>query len=218
MLIGPDMGSPHDLTYEDLLGAGEPIVPDEPEEDDPVVLMYTGGTTGLPKGVLLDQRAELLTRTPPICTRRRCSTPRRWAAEAFRGGWYHTGDAGYVDHEGFVHLVDRVKDMIVTGGEHVYSTEVEDALASHPAVEPAAVIGIPAEESGEAVHAVVVVKADLSVDVEELIAHARERIAGYKVPKSIDLRHDPLPLSGAMKVLKRELREPFWKGHDRGVG
>jgi acyl-CoA synthetase (AMP-forming)/AMP-acid ligase II len=111
-----------------------------------------------------------------------------------------------------------VKDMIVTGGENVYSTEVEDALSSHPAVEQAAVIGIPSERWGEAVHAIVVLKEGVEATVDELIAHARERIAGYKVPKSIDLRREPLPLSGAMKVLKRELRAPFWQGHDRGVG
>jgi acyl-CoA synthetase (AMP-forming)/AMP-acid ligase II len=108
--------------------------------------------------------------------------------------------------------------MIVTGGENVYSTEVEDALASHPAVEQAAVIGIPHEEWGEAVHAIVVLKGEITVSVDELIAHARERIAGYKLPKSIDFRTEPLPLSGAMKVLKRELRAPFWQDRDRNVG
>jgi long-chain acyl-CoA synthetase len=139
-------------------------------------------------------------------------------AEAFRDGWYHTGDAGHIDAEGFVYLVDRVKDMIVTGGENVYSSEVEDAIGSHPGVEQVAVIGIPSEEWGEAVHAIVVRAEGSSVEAEELIAHARVHIAGYKVPKSIDFRDDPLPLSGAMKVLKRELRAPYWEGQDRGIG
>src|SRR5690606_20924857 len=102
--------------------------------------------------------------------------------EAFRGGWYHTGDAGYIDGEGYVHLVDRVKDMIVTGGENVYSSEVEDAIGSHPGVDQVAVIGIPSEKWGEAVHAIVVRVEGSTVDADELIAHAREHIAGYKVP------------------------------------
>lgn len=106
----------------------------------------------------------------------------------------------------------------MTGGENVYSSEVEDALGSHPAVEQVAVIGIPSEEWGEAVHAIVVRTEGSTVGAEELIAHARGHIAGYKVPKSIDFRDEPLPLSGAMKVLKRELRAPFWEGHDRSVG
>jgi long-chain acyl-CoA synthetase len=391
VLIGPDLGSPHDLTYEELLAAGEPTIPAEPEEDDPVVLMYTGGTTGLPKGVLLDQRAEILNlyhvimavgihddltylhQTPmfhaasmggvlgipasgarsvfvplfdpervldvieehqvdwtvmvptmigmvlrhpsfrperlaslkkltygaspmpeallqrllelypdlelsqgygmteasavltfltaedhrrggdvlrsagravpgvllsvqdedgqelphgttgEICAKAGNFMREYWnrpeeTAEAFRGGWYHTGDAGYIDEHGFVHLVDRVKDMIVTGGENVYSSEVEDAISTHPAVDQVAVIGIPSEQWGEAVHAIVVPKAGEEVDPDELIAHARERIAGYKVPKSVELRDEPLPLSGAMKVLKRELRAPYWEGQDRSIG
>jgi acyl-CoA synthetase (AMP-forming)/AMP-acid ligase II len=137
--------------------------------------------------------------------------------EAFRGGWYHSGDAGYLDEDGYLYLVDRVKDMIVTGGENVYSTEVENALASHAAVLQVAVIGIPSPQWGEAVHAIVVLKDGLTATAEELISHAREWIAGYKVPKSIEFRIEPLPLSGAMKVLKKDLREPYWEGHDRKV-
>ena len=103
--------------------------------------------------------------------------------EVFRDGWYHTGDAGYLDADGYLFLVDRVKDMIVTGGENVYSTEVENALASHPAVAQVAVIGIPSDEWGEAVHAIVVLARRSDATEEELIAHVRESIAGYKVPK-----------------------------------
>ncbi|MHB1548308.1 MAG: AMP-binding protein, partial [Acidimicrobiales bacterium] len=136
---------------------------------------------------------------------------------AFRGGWYHTGDVGYVDADGYVYLVDRVKDMIVTGGENVYSAEVENAVASHPAVAQVAVIGIPSERWGEEVLAIVVAKPGVSVTEDEVKAWARERIAGYKVPKRVELRAEPLPLSGAMKVLKRELRAPYWEGKERAV-
>ncbi len=138
-------------------------------------------------------------------------------ADAFRGGWYHSGDAGYLDGDGYLFLVDRVKDMIVTGGENVYSVEVENAIASHPAVAQVAVIGIPSDTWGEAVHAIVVLVPDVSATEAELIDHAREWIAGYKVPKSVEFRTEPLPLSGAMKVLKRELREPYWTGRERSV-
>jgi long-chain acyl-CoA synthetase len=125
-------------------------------------------------------------------------------------GWYRTGDLGYQDNEAFVFLVDRAKDMIVTGGENVYSTEVEDVLYRHPAVLEAAVFGVPDPRWGEAVHAVVVPRSP--VNEAELIAHCRESIADYKVPKAVELRTEPLPKSGAGKVLKRELREPYWSG------
>ena len=390
VLIG-DGDVPHDLGYEALLAAASPVMPAEPEETDPVVLMYTGGTTGLPKGVLIEHRAEILNlyhgamtipnlrvetylmQTPmfhaasmlgilgsisyggrvvfipmfnpegvlqlmeehqvtdtlmvptmlglcmasegyrpermrslktlvygaspmPAATLARvqadlpdldlvqgygmtegCSTatlllaedhvpgsprlasvgkpafgiqvsiqdeegkilPRGeigevclkggnlmreyWnkpdaTAEVFRGGWYHTGDAGYKDDDGYIFLVDRVKDMIVTGGENVYSAEVESAISTHPEVAQVAVIGIPDTKWGEAVHAVVVRNAGGSVSAEAIIAHARDSIAGYKVPKSVEFRDEPLPLSGAMKVLKRDLRAPYWEGHDKGIG
>jgi len=139
-------------------------------------------------------------------------------AAVFVDGWYRTGDAGRLDDEGYLFLVDRTKDMIVTGGENVYSSEVENAISTHPAVLQVAVIGIPSERWGEQVHAVVVPRAGANVTEAEVIAHARGSIAGYKVPKSVEIRADPLPLSGAMKVLKRELREPFWRDHQRSVG
>ncbi|MGI8754446.1 MAG: AMP-binding protein [Acidimicrobiales bacterium] len=381
---------PHDLAYEDLLADAKPVVPDEPEEDDIAVLMYTGGTTGLPKGVVVDQRAEMLnlyhvgmtidfdpnsvylhqtpmfhvasmagimgvpsfggvtvcqplfdpagamaliethavTQTMMVPTmiamvlNHREFRPERLAslkmltygaspmpsalldkllglypdllinqgygmtesssvltfldaeahrtggarlrsagravpgvvlsiqdpegqvqargvtgevcaiggnfmreywnnpdatADAFRGGWYHTGDAGYLDEEGFLFLVDRVKDMIITGGENVYSSEVESAISRIEGVEQVAVIGIPHETWGEQVHAVVVLRSGAEVSEEDIKAGARERIAGYKVPKSVEFRTEPLPLSGAMKVLKRDLRAPYWEGQERGV-
>jgi long-chain acyl-CoA synthetase len=136
-------------------------------------------------------------------------------AAALAGGWYHTGDLGYMDDAAYLYLVDRVKDMIITGGENVYSTEVEEVLYRHGAVVEAAVFGIPDPRWGEAVHAVVVVGAEVTED--ELIQHCRAAIAGYKVPKRIEFRSEPLPKSGAGKVLKRELRQPFWKDEELKV-
>ncbi len=136
-------------------------------------------------------------------------------AEVLRDGWYRSGDMGYMDEEGFVFLVDRAKDMIVSGGENVYCTEVEEALYKHPAVLEAAVFGIPDEAWGEAVHAVVVPRTDVTPG--ELIEFCRGQIAGYKLPKSITLSAEELPKSGPGKILKRELREPFWEGRDRKV-
>ena len=382
---------PHDVRYEDLVAAGSPELPPEPAEEDPVILMYTGGTTGLPKGVLLDQRAEMLNlyhaamqwrfdedlvflhQTPmfhaasmggilgipganatstfvplfdpgavmdvierdrvtmtvmvptmigmllahpefrperlaslrvltygaspmpeavlrrvldlfpdldvfqgygmtessalltslgpdehrrggprlqsagrallgvtlsiqdldgnpvpsgesgEVCARGGNFMREYWrqpdaTTEAFQGGWYHTGDAGYLDEHGYLFLVDRVKDMIVTGGENVYSIEVENAIGTHPGVAQVAVIGIPSDEWGEAVHAIVVSKPGVTLTEDEIKEHARQTIAGFKVPKSVEFRTEPLPLSGAMKVLKRDLRQPFWSGHERQVG
>ncbi|MCA1711087.1 MAG: AMP-binding protein [Actinobacteria bacterium] len=386
VLLG-DGDVPHDFSYEDLLASGEEVVPAEPDEDDAAILMYTGGTTGLPKGVLLTQRSMMLTKyhiqmtfaapedevylaqvpmfhaasmgailgvnggrlvtvpffDPPavlaameehqatnsimvptmiamtfahpsyspekmaslqrltygaspmprpvldrlrrelpqvglfqgygmtesaalvscllpedheredklasagrpvagtvvsiqdalgkelptgevgeVCVRGGQFMTEYWrrpdeTAAAFANGWYHSGDAGYLDADGYLFLVDRTKDMIVTGGENVYSTEVEQALASHPAIAQAAVIGVPDDVWGEAVHAVVVLKPDASATEAELIEHCRPLIAGYKVPKAVELRSEPLPLSGAMKVLKRELRAPYWADRSRSV-
>jgi len=384
VLIG-DGDVPHDMTYEDLIGDGFPVVPDEPEETDPCVLMYTGGTTGLSKGALLEQRAEMLNlyhigltlglgewrvylhQTPmfhaasvggvmgmpasggtsvfvpifepgavldaieehqvnwtmmvptmlamvmnhpdfrpermaalqdlvygaspmpaalldrvmatfpelklwqgygmtecssvltfltnedhqrggailrsagrpamgvnisvqddhghpvaagttgEVCARGGNFMREYWhrpeqTEAAFRGGWYRTGDAGYLDDKGYLYLVDRINDMIVTGGENVYSIEVENALSTHPAVAQVAVIGIPHDVWGEQVHAIVVLRPDAEATEVELKEHARMSIAGYKVPKSIEFRTDPIPLSGALKPLKRELRKPYWEG------
>ncbi len=390
VLLG-DGDVPCDLRYEELIGGAEPAVPPEPEEEDPVVLMYTGGTTGLPKGVLVTQRAEILNcyhaamalrrfgsgevsliqtpifhaasmvsllaitgaggvqvlipmfdpagvidlierhgvtltmmvptmiammvnhpdfaperirslqsltygaspmpavlldqllamfpdlelnqgygmtesssvltflgpehhrpgdpklrsvgrpvpgvelsiqneegellargETGEVCAKGGNLMTEYWKKpeatdEAFLDGWYHTGDAGYLDDDGFLFLVDRVKDMIITGGENVYSVEVENAIASHPDVAQVAVIGIPNELWGEQVHAVVVRSAGAAVTESEIIEHARVSIAGYKVPKSVEFRDEPLPLSGAMKVLKRALRDPYWKDRESSI-
>ena len=137
--------------------------------------------------------------------------------KTLRGGWLHTGDGGYMDEDGFVYVVDRMKDMIVSGGENVYSAEVEQALYRHPAVAECAVIGVPDATWGEAVHAVVRLKPGAEATGEALIAHCHALIAGYKAPRSVTFRAEPLPLSGAGKILKTELRKPFWEGRDRAV-
>jgi acyl-CoA synthetase (AMP-forming)/AMP-acid ligase II len=137
-------------------------------------------------------------------------------ALAIRDGWMHTGDGAWMDEDGFIFIADRLKDMIVSGGENVYSGEVENALARHPAVAACAVIGIPDERWGETVHAVVVTRAGAELAVEDVIAHCKTLIAGYKCPRSVAFV-DQLPLSGAGKVLKAALREPFWRGRARRV-
>ena len=136
---------------------------------------------------------------------------------ALQNGWVFTGDAGYLDDNGDLFIVDRVKDMVVTGGENVFTTEVENAVISHPAVQDVAVIGVPHPEWGEAVHAIVITHPGQAVSEDELLAHCRELIAGYKLPKGITFRDEPLPLSGAGKVLKTELRKPYWEGFERQV-
>ena len=382
VLIG-DGDLPHDVRYHQLIETGEAVIPPEPEETDPVVLMYTGGTTGLAKGALLDQRAEMLNfyhiglsvdfddsrvylhQTPmfhaasmggiagipatggtsvfvplfepgqvldaieqhrvdwtvmvptmiallmkhpefrpdrlaslrdlvygaspmpaalldrvmstfpdinlwqgygmtecssiltmltpadhrkggdvlrsagrpvvgievsvrrtdntvaatgedgEICARGGNFMREYWrrpeqTTAAFREGWYRTGDAGHLDSAGYLYLVDRVKDMIITGGENVYSIEVENAISTHPSVEQVAVIGIPHEVWGEQVHAIVVLRPGATATEADIQDHARTTIAGFKVPKSVEFRTEPIPLSGALKPLKRELRQPYW--------
>jgi long-chain acyl-CoA synthetase len=137
--------------------------------------------------------------------------------KALRNGWLHTGDGGYMDEDGFVYVVDRMKDMIVSGGENVYSAEVEQALYQHAAVAECAVIGVPDAKWGEAVHAIVRLKPGMEASAEALIAYCHQLIAGYKAPRAVTFRAEPLPLSGAGKILKTELRRPFWEGRDRAV-
>ncbi|HLT15942.1 MAG TPA: long-chain-fatty-acid--CoA ligase [Acidimicrobiales bacterium] len=143
------------------------------------------------------------------------NNPEATAAALTEDGWFKTGDAGYIE-DGYVFLHDRVKDMIVSGGENVYPAEVENALMKHPAVADVAVIGVPDERWGEAVKAIVVRAEGTDPTPEELIAFAREHIAGFKVPKSIDFA-DVLPRNPSGKLLKRELRAPYWEGRDRNV-
>ena len=136
--------------------------------------------------------------------------------EAIRDGWLHTGDAACLDADGYVYIQDRVKDMIVSGGENVYPAEVENALCGHPAIAEVAVIGVPDPKWGEAVKAMVVLKTGASLDVDDVLNHARTHIAGYKLPKSIEVIA-ALPRNASGKVLRRQLREPYWRGRERQV-
>ncbi len=138
-------------------------------------------------------------------------------ADTVRNGWLHTGDAAFQDADGYIFIYDRVKDMIVSGGENVYPAEVENAIFGHPQVADVAVIGVPDERWGEAVKAIVVAKPGETVDPASVIAWAKERIAGYKVPKSVDVI-EAIPRNPSGKILRRELRKPYWEGHERMVG
>lgn len=138
-------------------------------------------------------------------------------AKTLRNGWIHTGDAGHVDSDGYVYIVDRTKDMIISGGENVYSAETESALSLHPDVAECAVIGVPDDKWGERVHAIVRLKPGAPENADALIQFCKTRIAGYKCPSTVTFRTDPLPLSAAGKVLKRDLRAPYWKDRDRAV-
>jgi long-chain acyl-CoA synthetase len=158
-----------------------------------------------------------------VWTRSRRNMPGYWnnpaatAAALTSDGWFKTGDAGYTDAEGYLYLHDRVKDMIVSGGENVYPAEVENALMKHPAVADVAVIGVPDERWGEAVKAVVVAAPGCSPTTAELIDFSREHLGGFKVPKSVDFA-TALPRNPSGKLLKRELREPYWAGVERRIG
>lgn len=138
-------------------------------------------------------------------------------AETLRGGWLHTGDVGTFDERGYLYLLDRVKDMIVSGGNNVYPREVEEVLITHPEVAQVVVVGIPDDYWGEAVHAVVVREASSQLAAAELIQYAGQHMAGYKKPKSIDFV-EALPTSGYGKVLRREIRDQYWAGQARMVG
>ena len=139
------------------------------------------------------------------------------AATITADGWLRTGDVGYFDADGYLYIHDRVKDMIISGGENIYPAEVENVLAKHPSVGDVAVIGIPSEVWGESPFAVVVPARGAEVDVGALLAFARQHLAKYKVPVGVDLRAT-LPRTPTGKLLKRELRAPYWQGRSRGVG
>jgi len=138
------------------------------------------------------------------------------SAQAPQDGWFHTGDAGYLDEDGYLFICDRIKDVIISGGENIYPAEVEDALYAHPNVADVAVIGVPDDHWGEAAKAIVVVRPDTSLGEEELISFARARIARFKAPRSVDFVQ-VLPRNTSGKILKRELREPYWEGRDSKV-
>jgi acyl-CoA synthetase (AMP-forming)/AMP-acid ligase II len=186
-----------------LLSAGRPLVGTEvrvvDEDDNPV----PNGTIG-----------EILARGPQLM-RGYWNLPDE-SAETLRGGWMHTGDAGVLDDEGYIYVQDRVKDMIVSGGENVYPRVVEDVLFQHPAVADAAVIGVPDEQWGETVKAIVVLRAEATATEEEIIDFCRGKLGGYERPHSVDFVRE-LPRNPSGKVLKRELREPYWAGRKRRV-
>jgi long-chain acyl-CoA synthetase len=138
-------------------------------------------------------------------------------AQAFRDGWFRTGDVGHQDADGFFYILDRLKDMIVTGGENVYSGEVEAVIYEHPAVLEAAVFGIPDPKWGELVAACVVLKPGKALSGDELIDHCRGSLANYKVPRRVEFSDTELPKSGTGKILKRALRERFWDHQERSV-
>jgi long-chain acyl-CoA synthetase len=142
--------------------------------------------------------------------------PEETAKTITEDGWLKTGDAGYLDAEGFLFLTDRVKDMIVSGGENVYPAEVENALASFPGIAEVAVIGVPSERWGETVKAVVVLKPGFAAEATAIIAHAKTSLAGYKCPTSVDFI-EVLPRNPTGKVLKKDLREPYWVGQARRI-
>jgi acyl-CoA synthetase (AMP-forming)/AMP-acid ligase II len=195
----------HDLVNEQKLrSCGTPL---------PLIELRVTGDDGreLPDGDI----GEFHVRSPALFVGYR-NQPEATAA-ALKDGWYHTGDAGFRDKDGLLYIVDRVKDMIVSGGENIYSSEVEQALAKHPAVAMSAVVGAPDPRWGEKVVAVVVLRQGAKAAAEELGQHCRTLIAGYKVPKEIVFA-EALPISATGKVLKRVLRDEFWKGHGRAVG
>jgi long-chain acyl-CoA synthetase len=138
-------------------------------------------------------------------------------AEALRGGFFHTGDIGRQDKDGYFYIVDRAKEMIVSGGENVYSGEVEAAIYEIPEVKEAAVFGIPDEKWGELVAAAVVLRRGTDLSAEELKQYCKTRIASYKVPRHIEFMTEELPKSGSGKILKRVLREKYWAGQSRRV-
>ncbi|MDF2495264.1 long-chain-fatty-acid--CoA ligase [Sphingomonas sp.] len=149
-------------------------------------------------------------------TRGYWNKPEESAKALIGDGWLRTGDAGILDEHGYLFIQDRIKDMIITGAENVYPAEVESAIYGHPAVADVAVIGVPDPKWGEAVKAIVVLKPGADCDPAAIITHARERIAGFKCPKSVDFI-EALPRNPSGKILRRTLREPFWAGHERRV-
>lgn len=186
-----------------LLSAGRPVVGTEirvvDEEDRPV----PNGTIG-----------EIIARGPQLM-RGYWNLPDE-SAQALRGGWMHTGDAGIMDDEGYIYIQDRVKDMIVSGGENVYPRVVEDVLFQHPAIADAAVIGVPDPQWGETVKAIVVLKEGQTATEEEIIEFCRGKLGGFERPRSVDFVA-ALPRNPSGKVLKKELREPYWAGQSRRV-
>jgi long-chain acyl-CoA synthetase len=194
-------GSPRDTKR--LESAGKPAYPGE-------VMVADENGNEVPRG----QVGEIVSRSDRNM-RGYWKMPKE-TAETIKDGWLHTGDLGRMDEDGFLFIVDRKKDMIISGGENIYSQEVEDVLYSHPAVLYAAVIGVPDEKWGEAVKAVLVLKRGMAATEKEITDFCKENLAGYKKPKSIEFR-DNLPMTGSGKIQKNLIREPYWKGCDKKV-
>lgn len=186
-----------------LLSAGRPLLGTEVRIVDPT-------DNSVPNGVI----GEVITRGPQMM-RGYWNQPEA-SATALAGGWMHTGDAGVLDDEGYLYIQDRIKDMIVSGGENVYPRVVEEVLYQHPAVAEAAVIGVPDERWGEAVKAIVVLRPGMTATAEEIMEFCRGKVGGFERPRSVDFL-EALPRTPSGKVLKRVLREPYWAGQQRRV-
>jgi long-chain acyl-CoA synthetase len=203
--LGPEDHDPDGPRAHLLRSAGKPY----PWVEMKIIDM-DGGAECAPRSV-----GEVWTRSPQNMLGY-WNKPEETAKTIDADGWLHTGDAGYVDEEGYLFLTDRVKDMIVSGGENVYPAEVENALASHPAIGDVAVIGVPHDRWGETVKAVVVLRPGIVATAPELMAFAKERLASYKCPTSVDFV-DLLPRNPTGKILKKDLREPYWAGRERRI-
>jgi acyl-CoA synthetase (AMP-forming)/AMP-acid ligase II len=202
-ILTPEWHSEKGFETGRMMSAGQPL---------PMVEIRIVDTNDQP--VAPGTRGEIVARGP-VVMQGYWNKPEQ-TADALRGGWMHTGDAGYMDEDGFLYVVDRIKDMIVTGGENVYSAEVEEAVLQLPQVVQCAVIGVPDEDWGERVHASVVIQDGTELELDELMAHCKTLIANYKIPRSFEVR-DELPLSPAGKLLKYKLREEHWGDRDRKV-
>jgi acyl-CoA synthetase (AMP-forming)/AMP-acid ligase II len=190
---------------ERLVSAGQPI--DEME----VRVVDPGTLEDVPAG----EHGEIWLRTPQLM-KGFLGKPEETAAVVTADGWFRTGDMGRQDAAGFVYVEDRLKDMIISGGENIYSPEIERVLAEHPAVMEVAIIGVPDDRWGEAVKAVVSLTPGTQATEDELIAYCREHLAHFKSPRSVDIV-DALPRNPTGKILKRELRAPYWEDRDRSV-
>ena len=195
--LGPDYHTTDGPRVGKMRSAGEPIYTFDVRIADPNGREVPRGETG-----------EIIARGPNVM-QGYWNNPAE-TAKTLRGGWLHTGDSGFMDADGFVTVTDRIKDMIVTGGENVYSLEVENVIYRYPGVDACAVIGIPSENWGEAVHAIVVPVKNAEIAPDHLIAFCRNHLAGYKVPKSVEIREMPLPLTPSGKVRKTDLRAGYW--------
>ena len=195
----------HDLEREDKLKAcGRPL---------PLIALRIVDEAG--QDVADGQPGELWVRSPSLASG-------YWkkpdvTADVFQQGWYKSGDIAIRDEEGLYYIHDRLKDMIVSGGENIYSSEIESVISTHSAVAVVAVIGVPDPRWGEAVKACVVLKKDQQLSAEDLLAYCRSRLASYKLPKSVEF-YAAFPMTGSGKIAKRELRAPFWAGQDRAIG